>query len=174
MLSDTPATIAISFVPSAVVTFPAISGGNSECICRGSLFNLIFHSSFMSLTLDLFRIVSLRCHAVRCGSPPSVSQSAFFCCALGVTIQTIAAPSATRPASNRRVIGCNSSWAVFLSEPQARGSGIRSRRLSFAVQKEIEWSGDENARRHERSGAEREHVVSILRNARLAVHVIEQ
>src|SRR5947208_2959505 len=104
MLSDTPATIAISFTPSAVVTLPAISGGNSECICRGSFFSLIFHSSFMSLTFVLFRILSLRCHAVRCGSPPSVNQSAFFCCAVGVTIEISAAPSPARPASNRRVI----------------------------------------------------------------------
>src|SRR3982751_4058884 len=104
MLSETPATIAISFTPSAVATLPAISGGNSECICRGWLTSLIFQSSFMSLTFVLFRIVSLRCHAVRCGSPPSVNQSAFFCCALGATIQVIAAASPARPAINRRVI----------------------------------------------------------------------
>src|SRR6266545_7242920 len=104
MLSDTPATTAISFVPDAVATLLVISGGKSECICRGWLSNWVFHSSFMSLTFVLLRIVSLRCHAVRCGSPPSVSQSAFFCCASGATVHAPAAPSATRPASNRRDI----------------------------------------------------------------------
>ena len=110
MLSDTPATIAISFGPAAVVTLPAMSGGNSECIWRGWLATLTFHSSFMSLTLSLLRIVSLRCHAVRCGSPPSVSQSAFFgACAEGSIAHIAAAAMAAKPASTRRFMLLSSS-----------------------------------------------------------------
>ena len=53
-----------------------MSGGKSACISRGSLSVLYFHKSFIPFTLDTFRMCSFFCHAVRCGSPPSVSQSA--------------------------------------------------------------------------------------------------
>src|SRR5262245_50970278 len=76
MLSETPATLAICFVPLAVVTFSTIRGGNSACIWRTSLSSLIFQSSFVSRTLDVVKIFSSFCQAVRCTFPPSVSQSA--------------------------------------------------------------------------------------------------
>ena len=53
-----------------------MSGGKSACISRGSLSVLYFHSSFIPFTFETFRMCSFFCHAVRCGSPPSVSQSA--------------------------------------------------------------------------------------------------
>ena len=59
-----------------MLTRPAISSGNSECIWRTSLSSLVFHSSFMSLTLSVLRIFSSFCQAVRWTLPPSVSQSA--------------------------------------------------------------------------------------------------
>src|SRR5262245_48387540 len=99
-LSDTPATTAISFSPAGVLTLPAMSGGNRLCICRVWLSSLIFQSSFMSFTVVFVRMVSCRCHAVRCGSPPSVSQSAFWVCARGTAI----APSASNTARHRRFI----------------------------------------------------------------------
>src|SRR5918994_826242 len=99
MLSETPATTAICLCPLAVVALPTISGGNSECICRGSLSSLIFHSSFMSLTLPVVRIVSFCCQAVRRESAPSVSQFAGACAVRGdrptVTTHT-AKPTALR------------------------------------------------------------------------------
>src|SRR5215469_13474675 len=52
-----------------------ISGGNSECICRGALSSLSFHRIFRLATLFLLRIVSSFCQLVRCGLPPSVGQS---------------------------------------------------------------------------------------------------
>src|SRR5437762_11161438 len=76
MLSDDPATIATCLGPLDVFTRPTIRGGKSECITRGSLSSLIFHRSFMFLTLSVVRIFSSFCHAVRCGLPPSLSQSA--------------------------------------------------------------------------------------------------
>src|SRR5687768_15572119 len=76
MLSEMPATIATCFGPAAVNTRPTISGGNSACISRGSLSVLYFHSSCIPFTFDTLRMCSFFCHAVRCGSPPSVSQSA--------------------------------------------------------------------------------------------------
>src|SRR3989454_8740875 len=104
MLSETPATTAISFSPPGVRTLPAISGGKGLCICHGWLSSLIFHSSFISFTLPFVRLVSFRCHAVRCGSPPSVSQSAFGVCAHGAAIHGAAAANATTAASHRRYI----------------------------------------------------------------------
>ena len=71
-----PATTAISFGPSAVVTSLTISGGKRLCIWRGWLSSCSFQASFMFLTLSLVMSVSLRCQAFFCGSPPSVSQLA--------------------------------------------------------------------------------------------------
>ena len=68
--------MAICFTPAGVLTRSMMSGGNSECICRGSLSSLSFHCSFISFTLDGFRIFSSFCQAVRWELPPSVSQSA--------------------------------------------------------------------------------------------------
>src|SRR5215475_12872777 len=76
MLSVTPVTITICLGPLAVEARPTTRAGSRLCIWRGSLSSLIFHSSFMSLTLAVLRIFSSRCQAVRCGLPPSVSQSA--------------------------------------------------------------------------------------------------
>src|SRR5712671_5385102 len=76
MLSETPATIAICLAPPGMVTLSTISGGKSACIWRTSLSSLIFHSSLVSRTLDVVKIFSSFCHAVRLTSPPSVSQSA--------------------------------------------------------------------------------------------------
>src|SRR5450755_2700856 len=71
-----PDTTAICLGPRLVLTPPAISGGNSECSSLGSLSSLIVHRAFMPLTLSLLRIFSSFCHPLRCGLPPSVSQSA--------------------------------------------------------------------------------------------------
>src|SRR5262245_56981390 len=76
MLSDTPVTITICLGPLAVLTRPTTSAGSRLCISRGWLSSLSFHSSFMSLTLAVVSAVSFCCQAVRCGLPPSVSQSA--------------------------------------------------------------------------------------------------
>src|SRR5262249_11705839 len=76
MLSETPVTITICLGPFAVETRPTTSAGNRLCSSRGWLSSLIFHSSFMSLTLAAVIMRSSRCQAVRCESPPSVSQSA--------------------------------------------------------------------------------------------------
>src|SRR6266705_3655581 len=76
MLSETPVARAISLGPLLVVTWPAIKTGSSECVSRGMLSVLTFHSSFIFLTLSVVRIFSSFCHAVRCGLPPSVNQSA--------------------------------------------------------------------------------------------------
>src|SRR5512138_1368354 len=105
-LSDTPATTAISFGPEPVLTLPAINGGKRLCIWRGWLSVWIFQRSFMSLTLSVVRIVSLRCQAVRWGSPPSVNQSALRgACAPGVVaVQAAAAQSARLAERNRRFI----------------------------------------------------------------------
>src|SRR5262249_14259577 len=76
MLSDTPVTTAISFGPVFVVTRLTTSVGNMECISRGTLSVLTFHRSFMLLTFAIESVLSSFCHAVRCGLPPSVNQSA--------------------------------------------------------------------------------------------------
>src|SRR5262245_46937194 len=76
MLSETPVTITICLGPPAVETRPTTSAGSRLCISRAWLSSLTFHSSFMLLTLAVVRMRSSRCQAVRCGSPPSVSQSA--------------------------------------------------------------------------------------------------
>src|SRR5215475_12645325 len=52
-----------------------ISGGKSECICRGALSSLSFQRIFRLATLFLLRMVSSFCQLVRCGLPPSVGQS---------------------------------------------------------------------------------------------------
>src|SRR5437867_3925345 len=113
MLSETPATTATSLSPLGVLTLPAMSGGKRLCICRGWLSSLTFHSSFISFTLSFVRIVSFRCHAVRCGSPPSVSQSVFWVCAPGAAIHVAAAPYATIAASHRRFIRALPSGAFY-------------------------------------------------------------
>src|SRR2546428_1839737 len=113
MMSDTPATTAISLSPSRVLTLPAMSGGKRLCICRGWLSSLIFHSSFISFPLSFVRIVSFRCQAVRCGSPPSVSQSAFWVCAPGAAIHVAAAPYATIAPSHRRFMRALPSGAFY-------------------------------------------------------------
>src|SRR5665213_1746117 len=64
------------FGPFAVVRLLMMRGGNSACIWRGTLSSLIFHKSFMSLTLAGDRSFSSCCQPVRCEFPPSVSQSA--------------------------------------------------------------------------------------------------
>ncbi len=76
MLSEMPATIATCLGPAGVSTRPTMSGGKSACISRASLSVLYFHNSFIPLTFDTLRMFSFFCQAVRCGSPPSVSQSA--------------------------------------------------------------------------------------------------
>src|SRR5687768_6774230 len=76
MLSEIPATTATCFGPAGVSTRPTMSGGKSACICRGSLSVWYFHSSFIPFTFETVRMCSFFCQAVRCGSPPSVSQSA--------------------------------------------------------------------------------------------------
>src|SRR5262249_46543042 len=76
MLSDTPVTTAISFGPVFVVTRLTTSVGNMECISRGTLSVLTFHRSLMFLTVAIESVFSSFCHAVRCGLPPSVNQSA--------------------------------------------------------------------------------------------------
>ncbi len=53
-----------------------MSGGKSACISRGTLSVLYFHKSRIPLTVETLRRCSFFCQAVRCGSPPSVSQSA--------------------------------------------------------------------------------------------------
>ena len=53
-----------------------ISGANRLCIWRGWLSSFTFQINVMSLTVAGLIRVSLRCHDVRCGSPPSVSQFA--------------------------------------------------------------------------------------------------
>ena len=60
----------------------------------------------MSLTLSFVRIVSLRCQDVRCGSPPSAIQSAFFRdCAPGMAVvQTATAHSTAADAQKVRFI----------------------------------------------------------------------
>src|SRR5262245_12121785 len=76
MLSETPVTITICLGPLAVLTRPTTSAGKRLCNSRGWLSSLIFHSSVILLTLAVVSVVSFRCQAVRCGLPPSVSQSA--------------------------------------------------------------------------------------------------
>src|SRR5579872_7098225 len=76
MLSDTPASIAICFTPERVLTRSTISGGNRECIWRGSLSRCSFQSSFMFFTVLTARIFSSFCQLFRCGPPASVNQSA--------------------------------------------------------------------------------------------------
>src|SRR5215470_3947008 len=76
MLSETPVTITICLGPVLVSTPPTTSAGNKLCISRGWLSSLSFQRSFMSLTLAVVSVVSFCCQAVRCGLPPSVSQSA--------------------------------------------------------------------------------------------------
>src|SRR6187551_3345828 len=84
--------MAISLSPDGVLTLPAINGGNRLCICRDWLSVWIFHNNCTPLTLSFVRIVSLRCHDVRCASPPSVSQSAFrLACAPGTAVVHAAA-----------------------------------------------------------------------------------
>src|SRR5205085_2322474 len=62
--------------PLLVFSRLTTSVGSIECISRGWLSVLIFHKSFMFLTFSVVRIFSSFCHAVRCGLPPSVNQSA--------------------------------------------------------------------------------------------------
>src|SRR5438477_3795403 len=76
MLSEMPETTATCLGPRLVLIWPTISGGNSEWSSLGSLSNLSFQRAFMPLTLSLLRIFSSFCQPVRCGLPPSVSQSA--------------------------------------------------------------------------------------------------
>src|SRR5260370_220093 len=76
MLSEMPETTAICLGPPLVFCWLTISGGNSECSSLGWLSTFKFQSSFMPLTLSLFRIFSSFCQPVRCWLPPSVSQSA--------------------------------------------------------------------------------------------------
>src|SRR5215471_14470312 len=76
MLSDTPVTTLISLGPLLVVTRPTIKAGSSECISRGTLSVLTFHRSFIFFTFSVVSVFSSFCQAVRCGLPPSVSQSA--------------------------------------------------------------------------------------------------
>ena len=52
------------------------SGGSSECIWRGRLSSLIFHSNLMFSAFVVLMIVSSLCQLVRFTSPPSVNQSA--------------------------------------------------------------------------------------------------
>src|SRR5713226_3990550 len=85
MLSETPASIKTCLGPPGVFTRSMISGGNSECIWRGSLSSLIFQSNFMFLTFAVVRIFSSFCHAVRWELPPSVSHSALQARALDKT-----------------------------------------------------------------------------------------
>src|SRR5947208_304145 len=95
MLSETPATIAISRVAFDVCTSGTIKGANRLCNCRGTLSSLIFHNSFMSLTVVGLRIVSFFCHDVRAGSPPSVNQPALSAiCARGATVHRVVAQRA--------------------------------------------------------------------------------
>src|SRR2546428_8226220 len=130
MMSDTPATTAISLSPSRVLTLPAMSGGKRLCICRGWLSSLIFHSSFISFPLSFVRIVSFRCQAVRCGSPPSVSQSAFWVCAPGAAIHVAAAPYATIAPSHRRFMRALPSGAFY---QKRRGIPTRFRDDQFVL-----------------------------------------
>src|SRR2546428_4250924 len=130
MLAEPPATTAISFSPPGVRTLPAISGGNRLCICRGWLSSLIFHSSFISFTLPFVRLFSFRCHAVRGGSPPSVSQSAFGVCAYGAATHGAAAANATTAASHRRYIEVLLSRATL--RPTANAVKTFRERLPFS------------------------------------------
>lgn len=66
-LSAEAASIAISLFPKEVLTSPAISGGNNECISRGVFSTFTFHSKVKPLTLSFVRIFSSREH--REGSP---------------------------------------------------------------------------------------------------------
>ena len=79
MLSETPATTPISRAPADVCTSETMSGGKRLWSCRAWLSSCSVHSSFMFFALDGVMNVSLRCHDVRCGSAPSVSQFAFRC-----------------------------------------------------------------------------------------------
>src|SRR5215217_5480967 len=102
-LSEMPATTAISFGPSVVVTSLTINGGNRLCIWRGWLSSCSVQASFMFLTVSFLISVSLRCQAFFCGSPPSVSQLALpgvpctgaVPCARGDAIQLMAKAPAT-------------------------------------------------------------------------------
>src|SRR5262245_5531722 len=76
MLSEDPAVMANCLGPSGIITRSMIKGGNRECMTRGWLSSLSFQRSFISFTLERVRIFSSFCQAVRCGLPPSVSQSA--------------------------------------------------------------------------------------------------
>src|SRR5579871_51193 len=76
MLSETPVSSAICLTPEPVLTRSTMSGGNRECIWRGSLSSFTFHSSFMFRAFAGVRIFSSFCQFVRCGLLPSVSQSA--------------------------------------------------------------------------------------------------
>jgi hypothetical protein len=102
MLSDTPVTITICLEPALVFTRPMIKTGSRLRIWRGSLSSLVFHSSFMFLTLVVDRIVSFFCHAARSISPPSVSQSANLpLCAYGGKLKKLKqARVASAPAVN--------------------------------------------------------------------------
>ena len=115
MLSEIPATTAISRGPCGVCTSLAMSGGNRLCSCRGLLSVCRVHNSFMFLTVEGLRIVSFLCHDVRCGSPPSVSQLAFLgLCAPGATGNKAAAHIATAAAATLRLMnnssGSNRGW----------------------------------------------------------------
>ena len=74
MLSDEPATIAISFGPAAVAISPTMSGGSSACISRGTLSSCSFQRIFRFPTLSVVSVVSLRCqpralHVAAIGQP---------------------------------------------------------------------------------------------------------
>src|SRR5258708_998961 len=66
--------------PCAVVVYSVsptmFSAGKRACSSRTWLSSWTFQSAFIPATFDLERIFSSFCQPVRCGLPPSVSQSA--------------------------------------------------------------------------------------------------
>ena len=106
MLSETPATIPISLEPAAVCTSDTINGGKRLCSWRAALSSCSVQTSFMFFTLAGVMNFSFRCHDVRCGSAPSVSQFPFAWlgpCACGTPVQTAAAHSATAAPIDLRI-----------------------------------------------------------------------
>src|SRR4051794_9937360 len=74
--SETPATIRTSFVPLAVFTPVAMSGGKRLCISRGTLSSFVFQRSFIFRTLFTSKDLSSLSHPVRPLSAPSIRYSA--------------------------------------------------------------------------------------------------